>query len=55
MLNRISQFATKTFIFWMLFAAVLGFIFPSHISILGGFCTIHAWDCYVRNGDDYRS
>lgn len=37
MLNRISQFATKTFIFWMLFAAVLGFIFPSHISILGGF------------------
>lgn len=37
MLNRISQFVTKTFIFWMLFAAVLGFIFPSHISILGGF------------------
>ncbi|MCT1926626.1 bile acid:sodium symporter family protein [Staphylococcus pasteuri] len=37
MLNRISQFATKTFIFWMLFAAMLGFIFPSHISILGGF------------------
>lgn len=37
MLNRMSQFATKTFIFWMLVAAIIGFVFPSHMAILGGF------------------
>ncbi len=37
MLDRMSQFATKTFIFWMLVAAIIGFVFPSQLSILGGF------------------
>ena len=37
MLNRMSQFATKTFIFWMLVAAIIGFVFPSQMAILGGF------------------
>lgn len=34
MLNRMSQFATKTFIFWMLVAAIIGFVFPSQMAIL---------------------
>ncbi|MCE5038612.1 bile acid:sodium symporter family protein [Staphylococcus auricularis] len=36
MLSRISQFATNTFLVWMLVAALLGFLFPSLLSQLGG-------------------
>ncbi|WP_242689008.1 bile acid:sodium symporter family protein [Staphylococcus simiae] len=30
-----SQFATKTFLLWMLVAAIIGFIFPSQLATLG--------------------
>ncbi|MGJ5712934.1 bile acid:sodium symporter family protein [Staphylococcus auricularis] len=36
MLSRISQFATNNFLVWMLVAALLGFVFPSALSQLGG-------------------
>ncbi|BAW90108.1 putative sodium Bile acid symporter family protein [Staphylococcus capitis] len=35
MLNRVSQFATKTFLFWMLIAAIIGFVFPKSLAHLG--------------------
>lgn len=35
MLNKLSQFATSTFLLWMLVAAIIGFIFPSQLASLG--------------------
>lgn len=35
MLKRVSQFATKTFLFWMLIAAIIGFVFPKSLAHLG--------------------
>lgn len=35
LLQKISQFATATFLFWMIVAAVLGFVFPSQLATLG--------------------
>ena len=36
-LQRVSTFATKTFVVWMLFAAILGFVFPAWIAPIGGY------------------
>lgn len=35
MLEKASQFATKTFLLWMLLAAVIGFVFPSLLAPIG--------------------
>lgn len=52
MLNRVSQFATKTFLFWMLIAAIIGFVFSEIISALGNISAIPFGYRYVRNGND---
>lgn len=35
MFQKLSIFATKSFLVWMLVAAVIGFIFPQHVATLG--------------------
>ncbi|MCP8622544.1 bile acid:sodium symporter family protein, partial [Acinetobacter baumannii] len=35
MFQKLSEFATKSFLVWMLVAAVIGFIFPQHVATLG--------------------
>lgn len=35
MLNKVSQFATKTFLMWMFVAAIIGFMFPKQLATLG--------------------
>lgn len=37
MLNQVSRFITKTFLFWMLLAAIVGFIFPHQLAHIGSF------------------
>ncbi|MFL0594364.1 bile acid:sodium symporter family protein [Staphylococcus caprae] len=37
LLNKISQFTTKTFLLWMILAAIIGFMFPQQFAGLGSF------------------
>lgn len=37
MLSRVSEFATKTFLLWMFIAAIIGFVFPTQLAMIGKF------------------
>lgn len=36
MLSKVSNFATNTFLIWMLIAAIIGFVFPTQLATLSG-------------------
>lgn len=50
MLSRISQFATNTFLVWMLVAALLGFFISKSIIIIRWMGAIFTWYRNVRDG-----
>lgn len=37
MLTKVSRFATNTFLFWMLLAAIIGFVFPAQLATVSQF------------------
>ena len=37
MLSKVSEFATKTFLLWMFIAAIIGFVFPTQLAMIGKF------------------